>query len=292
MPLYVTLRTTLGLANNSRHLLAKKSWNVYNKDNIERVRCDEAEARVKALDAESRAKSDDAAEQLRLLRGGSPLVEGRIHESRSDHKRKRDDGDNEDEHVRSHQVERRSKHARRDEDDGGASTRYTSRGTKDANVTSESLDKISNMLFRDAAGRHAAAQKPWYSTTTSGDREEREMGKDVWGNVDAGRHIRDQQRIDASDPLLAMKRGVKQLKEVEKQKTEWRKEREKDLYEVEDLARKERHRQRKEQRNRHGEEGKSERHRFHKRDIHDRHPHQQKRERDRSEHRSRRVERI
>ena len=29
------------------HLLGKKSWNVYNTDNVERVRKDEAEARAR-----------------------------------------------------------------------------------------------------------------------------------------------------------------------------------------------------------------------------------------------------
>jgi len=50
--------------------------------------------------------------------------------------------------------------------------------------------------------------------------------------------------MDASDPLLAIKRGVKQLRDVEKQKVEWRREREKDLNEVEDIARKARRRAR------------------------------------------------
>lgn len=120
-------------------------------------------------------------------------------------------------------------------------------------MTAEPLDKISNMRFRDAAGRHPDARQPWYSTAIT-DHETHGTGRDVWGNEDAGRHARNQKRLDASDPLLAIKKGVKQLKDVEKQKSEWRREREKDLYEVEDLARKERHRRRKEERRKHRSE--------------------------------------
>lgn len=233
-----------GLAvNRSRHLLGKKSWNVYNQDNIERVRRDEARAKAAEEEAEHRKKDNDAAERLRILRGEH--VEARDSDSlpNRENKRKRDS----DYAPFREDIERAEKHIRRSMD-----SRPVLSGDR-ANVTQDPLDHIPNMRLRDAAGRNPDSLRPWYSVSAP-DKPSAEVGRDVWGNEDAGRQARDQKRLDASDPLLAMKRGVKQLKELEKQKSEWRKERERDLHEVEDLARKGRHRRRKEDKYKHHRE--------------------------------------
>ncbi|XWX01632.1 hypothetical protein V2A60_009660 [Cordyceps javanica] len=54
------------------HLLGKKSWNVYNKDNIERVRRDEANAKAAEEAEEQRMQEVDAARRLAILRGEAP----------------------------------------------------------------------------------------------------------------------------------------------------------------------------------------------------------------------------
>ncbi|KAM3459722.1 hypothetical protein NHJ6243_006651 [Beauveria neobassiana] len=54
------------------HLLGKKSWNVYNKDNIERVRRDEAKAKAAEEAEEQRMQEVDAARRLAILRGEVP----------------------------------------------------------------------------------------------------------------------------------------------------------------------------------------------------------------------------
>lgn len=231
----------------SRHLLGKKSWNVYNQDNIDRVRRDEAKAQAAEKEAERKKRDDEASERLRILRGGQPEEDGTEISARSEKKRKRNEDDGEPSH--SYGEERRPKLSSRN-----GSSRDESRDAQgnllEANVTHEKLDSISNMRFRDAVGRHNGSQNPWYSTASSADPGPG-VGRDVWGNEDAGRQARDQKRLNAGDPLLAIKRGVKQLKNVENQKAEWRKERERDLYEVEDLARRERHRRRREERHKH-----------------------------------------
>jgi len=102
------------------------------------------------------------------------------------------------------------------------------------------------MRFSNAAGNKADSAKPWYLASTDGDLSSRDVvSKDVWGNEDPGRRHREEQRINNSDPLAAMKRGVKQLREAKQHRREWMEERERDLYEVEKLARKHRnHRKR------------------------------------------------
>ncbi|KAI0007262.1 hypothetical protein F4779DRAFT_519761 [Xylariaceae sp. FL0662B] len=54
------------------HLLGKKSWNVYNPANIERVRRDEAAAKAREEAEEQRQQDADAARRLALLRGEVP----------------------------------------------------------------------------------------------------------------------------------------------------------------------------------------------------------------------------
>ncbi|KAK4061128.1 uncharacterized protein Triagg1_10467 [Trichoderma aggressivum f. europaeum] len=54
------------------HLLGKKSWNVYNADNIARVRRDEAAAKAAEEEEERRMQEVDAQRRLAILRGESP----------------------------------------------------------------------------------------------------------------------------------------------------------------------------------------------------------------------------
>lgn len=54
------------------HLLGKKSWNVYNKDNVERVRRDEAAAAAKEEAEEQLMQEQDAVRRTAILRGELP----------------------------------------------------------------------------------------------------------------------------------------------------------------------------------------------------------------------------
>lgn len=226
-----------------RHLLGKKSWNVYNQDNIERVQRDEEQARHAEKDAERRKRDEDAADRLRLLRGDATAKQELVETYPVGNERSRisqDDGD-----TLADTSRRRGSARKPEEDVTGKQNRNNQSNTSD-----DPLDHISNMRFRDAAGRHADALTPWYNSFTSSNDATSSTHRDVWGNEDAGRQSRDQQRMIANDPLLAMKRGVKQLREAEKQKADWMQERERDLVEVEKLARRERRRRRKGEENR------------------------------------------
>lgn len=54
------------------HLLGKKSWNVYNSDNVDRVRRDEAAAAAAEEAEEQRMQELDAARRTAILRGETP----------------------------------------------------------------------------------------------------------------------------------------------------------------------------------------------------------------------------
>jgi hypothetical protein len=54
------------------HLLGKKSWNVYNKDNIDRVRQDEAKQQAREEEDERRMQEQDAVHRIAILRGEVP----------------------------------------------------------------------------------------------------------------------------------------------------------------------------------------------------------------------------
>lgn len=106
------------------------------------------------------------------------------------------------------------------------------------------------MRFSNAAGFKQGLNAPWYSST--GQNDAKEPGKDVWGNDDVGRREREKTRVNANDPLAAMKRGVKQLRDVEKSRKGWVAERERELRELEALEQSRSSRTRRQKRRRQG----------------------------------------
>ena len=101
------------------------------------------------------------------------------------------------------------------------------------------------MRFSNAAGARKSLDNPWYSSISNGEHNlEGTPGKDVWGNEDPRRKEREKKRLDSSDPLSAMQKGLKQLRQAEKHRKEWMEQREKDLEDVERMARENRRRKR------------------------------------------------
>ncbi|KAK1727685.1 hypothetical protein CaCOL14_001544 [Colletotrichum acutatum] len=293
------------------HLLGKKSWNVYNADNIARVRRDEAAAKAKEEAEEQRMQEVDAERRLAILRGEEPPPLLPTEETPDDEPRRRvrDAG--------SYGRERK-KRKRAGEDDTDFELRVARERSGVVQTANETLRKAtSSAPIVDAAGhidlfgeerkqgRHlkneeaekeAAKKKkeiedqytmrlsnaagkdgmvgPWYAA--SGSRAElaelEPAGKDAFGNEDPGRKKRDEQRIVANDPLAMMKMGASRVREVKKERQRFEAERQRELEQLrKEERRKERHERGKREQRRDGE----------------RHPRDRSREKDDGEARTR-----
>ncbi|KAK7892292.1 hypothetical protein LTR67_007388 [Exophiala xenobiotica] len=230
------------------HLLGKKSWNVYNPGNIERVRQDEAEAKRLEEEREAQHRDDQAEERLRLLRGEGPLT--RQPESQTESfssrrnkiKRKLPDEDDTDRDLRlalsTQSTQSTSTTRTRVKNDGPI---VDSKGNislvpvPESSSTSHKKPRLDEdpyaVYLSHAAGRGKNnKEKPWYSDPDA-------VSRPSWGDDSPRRTDREAARVSANDPLAAMKKGVKRLREAEKHRTEWMEQRERDLQEVEELAR-------------------------------------------------------
>ncbi|KAL1960892.1 hypothetical protein VTO42DRAFT_5875 [Malbranchea cinnamomea] len=260
------------------HLLGKKSWNVYNKDNIARVRRDEALAKEQE-EREKREEQRAAAERrLQILRGlreptppdeqqqreegaagqdvSAVTRERREHRERQ-RKRRRLAGENDtDRDIRLAREDVLEAEARRTEvalrkpsgdapivDEAGHINLFPVEQSRDrrneknreaeaeTGRKSREFEDPYTMRFSNAAGYNRGMEQPWYSSSGR-DLSLQTEGmptKDVWGNEDLRRREREKARIDANDPLAAIKKGVRQLREVEREKKKWEEERKREL---------------------------------------------------------------
>ncbi|EFZ01354.1 hypothetical protein X797_007354 [Metarhizium robertsii] len=264
------------------HLLGKKSWNVYNADNIARVRRDEAAAKAAEDAEEQRMQEIDAQRRLAILRGEvPPLLEDdaqddldvlRKSSRQSDpnrhgetrRKRKRygeDDTDFElriakertDPASRSLELSRQPTSSAPIVDYRGhidlfGDEKTRAHGEKNPEAEREAQKKRREyedqytMRFSNAAGKHGT-NSPWYSQADAA-RQDAPL-KDVWGNDDPRRKGRDANRIVASDPLAVMKKGASRLRELKQERKRFQEEREEEMRQMrKDERRRERHRQR------------------------------------------------
>ncbi|KAL9577491.1 MAG: hypothetical protein Q9212_006329 [Teloschistes hypoglaucus] len=267
------------------HLLGKKSWNVYNQDNVERVKRDEAAAAAREAVEEERMQEVDAERRIQLLRGHEPATPAEIPAIEQapeldglprgrERKRRRiageDDTDRDIRFAKEAQVAVVPKAAVQVKpnkssdaplmDHRGHIDLFPVDGSKrnapkNLEVEAEKAKKKKEyedqytMRFSNAAGfKQSIGDKPWYqSTGTNQDEANETPSKDVWGNEDPRRKEREKLRVAANDPMAAMQQGVSQLREVEKERKKWQQERDQ---EMEELARLEKQKRRKSRRKR------------------------------------------
>lgn len=266
------------------HLLGKKSWNVYNADNIAKVKRDEAAAAAQEEAEEQRMQEVDAERRLQILRGlpveapSTPVKAegtGRSREDRPDRERKRRriaGEDDTDRDIRFAQesnalvpakAELQMKSKKSSDapitDVNGHINLFPVDGTrhnapKNAEVEAEKAKKQKEfedqytMRFSNAAGfKQAIGEKPWYHRSGAiGDKsdEVEAPSKDVWGNEDPRRKEREKKRIVADDPLAAIHKGVAGVREVERERKKWKEEKDREIRELEQAERRRERRKR------------------------------------------------
>lgn len=263
-------------------MLGKKSWNVYNQDNIERVRRDEAAARAKEEAEEQRMQQIDTERRMQILRGEIPTPLPEIED-------KPNDGGREDSSYGSGRERKRRKKAGENDTDfemriaqdqtlaSDSKKQIVLRGSVDAPLvdhsghidlfpqerSSKSVEKNAEaeketakrkkeyedqytMRFSNAAGFKQGLENPWYSrNAVTAEALANDMpSKNVWGDEDPGRKEREAARMMSNDPLAAMRQGAAQVRQVEKERKRWREEKEKEIRELEEAERRRKRRRR------------------------------------------------
>jgi hypothetical protein len=262
------------------HLLGKKSWNVYNADNIARVRRDEAAAKAAEEAEEQRMQEVDAQRRLAILRGEAPppiedvdraaalesppTVRHGAHSGSLRRKRKRPDEDDTEFELRiarennqlvTNDLEpvRKATSSAPIVDHAGhidlfgdeklrAHAEKNEDAQKEAKKKERSFEDQYTMRFSNAAGK-GDISNPWYSQSDAS--TSTAVMKNVWGKEDPNRKERDTKRIVASDPLAMMKQGASKIRELKKERQQVQEEQAEQLSQ---LRREERHREKRQRR--------------------------------------------
>ena len=262
-------------------MLGKKSWNVYNQDNIEKVKRDEAAAKAREEAREERMQEADAERRIQILRGEIPTplpIEDKVdsdgRENRSygtgrERKRRKKAGENDTDFEMRVAQEQAPKESSKEkqivlrksdapvtdrtghidlfpQDLSRKPTEKNPEAEKEAAKKKKEFEDQYTMRFSNAAGFKQGLENPWYSksTATAQAVEEETPRKDVWGNEDPRRKEREAARIISNDPLAFMKQGAAQVRQVEKERKRWREEKERDMRELEDAERRRKRRKR------------------------------------------------
>ncbi|KAL8674461.1 MAG: hypothetical protein Q9168_001126 [Polycauliona sp. 1 TL-2023] len=258
------------------HLLGKKSWNVYNQDNIEKVRRDEAAAAAREAAEEQRMQEVDAERRIQILRGVQqdqaaeepPAIEQVPHHETISHKReskrrKLAGEDDTDRDLRFAKEDRAAAMPKKDlqliskkssdaplTDRQGHIDLFPMDGSrhhtpKNAEAEAEKAKKKREyedqytMRFSNAAGfKQTIGDKPWYQSSGGVAEDPNEAtSKDVWGNEDPRRKERAKMRVAADDPMASIQKGVSQLRQVEQERKRWLQEKQRETEELIELQR-------------------------------------------------------
>ncbi|OAQ88328.1 homocitrate synthase [Purpureocillium lilacinum] len=250
------------------HLLGKKSWNVYNADNIARVRRDEAAAKAAEEAEEQRMQEIDAQRRLAILRGEEPpplpereepnaIVPSSTREAESGYpntarprrQRKKPGEDDTDFELRlaREQTEASSANALEQTRNPTSSAPIVDRaghidllGDEKARAhteRNEDAERDARAKRREIEDQYRmrlanAAGKGAVSEPWYSQSDHAAVAapsKDVWGNEDPRRKERQAQRLIANDPLAIMKQASAKMKELKQQRQKIAEEREKEL---------------------------------------------------------------
>jgi hypothetical protein len=184
------------------NLLPHKSWNVYSTANVARVRRDENEAAVREQHRRDMEDADAAAGRLEMLRARAGGGDG----------------------------------ARKDAGDGGERKRVDKLGLtgKDGHINlfpappdaergrSKKVEEVVVDLS-SALGGANPKETPWYAAVGSKGEDGERAERKKWADVKEGR------RKERGDPLMAMKTGARRVREMEREREEWRRERERNV---------------------------------------------------------------
>jgi hypothetical protein len=211
------------------HLLHHKSYHVYNADNIARVRRDEAAAAAEATTAAEAAAAEAASHRLQLLRARAageaeplppppPLSPTPL--STNDEGPKGKGTKTEAQRKLDAAINRTGL-----TDSDGHINLFPEPPpavVKNAEAEKERLERERKWeadTFHNALGRPCDELRPWYSTVPGSaekERGERETKKD-------------EKRKGWADPLKMVQVGVRQLREAEESRREWRRDREREV---------------------------------------------------------------
>ena len=227
------------------------------------MRRDEADAQARDEEEDLRTQIIDAEKRLQLLRGnrietlppddGSPRALSRSGDDHG-HSRKRRRVAGEDDTDRDIRLARETatlQHPKSSDALQATNTLTDSQGHIDlfpsrvqqngGNVEAEAerakkkrdYEDQFTMRFSNAAGFKQGLNAPWYATGCKGHAEI--PRKDVSGDDDIRKKAREKARAANDDPLAVIKKGVKQLHDVENRRQDWRAGRERELRELEGL---------------------------------------------------------
>jgi len=211
------------------HLLHHKSYHVYSAENIARVRRDEADAAAHEAAEDARMQAADAEARMKLLReragqGDSTAAVEKISEHGT-------------EEPAARHTEVRDSRPRPPLEggilgaDGHINLFPTPRGPRGGNPEREREKKEEKERDEGAMGKVVGERRPWYSSVDLVSGRQREKEQD--GRKTEWEGKREERRKEAGDPLRAIRKGVRGVKEVRSDREEWKKRREREVGEVE-----------------------------------------------------------